>query len=373
MTRDFLVGLLFLLALVLLGAMTMLAGNIRLFATTDTIEVRFDEISGLQEGDPVRVRGKSVGEVRATKLVPGGVMVTMELEPDLRPQEGASLQVRSASALGGSYIDYRPGAGPAIDPQTLRGTGSMDFLAVAGEIMQENRSDLRDIVQRLANVIEDLEAGQGLLGAWIQDEEIAQRFREIVDRVDSIASKIDEGDGPLGKLLNDKDVAAALERIPTIVSNIDDITGAINSGEGPLAALIHDRGLTEALQGIAADIRERKGLLGKLIGDPELAESFENVLEEIRITLRDLREGEGIIAHMLSDPEWAADVQEILANFRDASARLNRADNTIGRLLNSDELYLEAVRTVTLLRDVTEDAREQAPINAFLRALFQAF
>ncbi len=62
MTRDLIVGLFFLAALFIFGAMTfMKKGNP--FAEKYEYTVRFDDVGGLKKGEQVRVRGHAVGKV----------------------------------------------------------------------------------------------------------------------------------------------------------------------------------------------------------------------------------------------------------------------------------------------------------------------
>ena len=46
---------------------------------------------------------------------------------------------------------------------------------------------------------------------------------------------------------------------------------------------------------------------------------------------------------------------------------------TLHSLINNPELYQDARETLTLLRDSTEDLREQEPVTAFFSILFAPF
>src|SRR5438876_3937272 len=75
-----------------------------------SVPVIFKNVSGLKEGDPVRVSGVKkgrVGQVRLERV--GKVTVTLQLDPGVRPHAGATAAVASADFLGAKFVDYDPG------------------------------------------------------------------------------------------------------------------------------------------------------------------------------------------------------------------------------------------------------------------------
>ena len=88
MTRDFIVGVIFLASLALVGALTF---YLRQFPTgSDLIlEIGFENVGGLGPGDPVRVRGLRAGAVDKIELQQdrGRALVRIKLSSDLSPRE----------------------------------------------------------------------------------------------------------------------------------------------------------------------------------------------------------------------------------------------------------------------------------------------
>src|SRR5438552_18499087 len=73
------------------------------------VQVEFANVSGLKEGDPVRVSGVKKGRVGPVRLVRmGQVAVTLSLDPEVRPHKDARATVASADFLGAKYVDYDP-------------------------------------------------------------------------------------------------------------------------------------------------------------------------------------------------------------------------------------------------------------------------
>src|SRR5205809_4186151 len=74
------------------------------------VAVEFKNVSGLKEGDPVRVSGVKKGRVARVRLDRvGRVTVTLQLDPEVRPHQDATAAVASADFLGAKFVDYNPG------------------------------------------------------------------------------------------------------------------------------------------------------------------------------------------------------------------------------------------------------------------------
>src|SRR2546425_767386 len=73
------------------------------------VAVEFKNVSGLKEGDPVRVSGVKKGRVAHVRLDRvGRVTVTLQLDPEVRPHRDATAAVASADFLGAKFVDYNP-------------------------------------------------------------------------------------------------------------------------------------------------------------------------------------------------------------------------------------------------------------------------
>ena len=68
-----------------------------------------------------------------------------------------------------------------------------------------------------------------------------------------------------------------------------------------------------------------------------------------------------------------ASVERSAANIEKVTFALSEGKGTAGRLIMDDRLVREAERVLVQLRESVEDTREQAPIQAFVGAVFQAF
>ena len=377
MSKDLLVGALFLAAIAILGGLSLSVGSLTFFQTPTSITVEFEEVSGLSEGDEVRVRGVNIGRVQ--KIHPpteNGVEVDLSLDAFFERREGTAFRVRPQSALGGTFVEFEPGRGRplnSVDLESLRGTGSDDPFAAIADFIGENRGTVGNILTQIDAALTNLNEGDGLLPAMLTNEEFRERFRLIADELTEILTKTNNGDGPIARALNDKELAASFDRVPRILDGMESVTNDLRDGKGPLGAMISDEEMAAQLRRAFQDIDDKRGLVGRAIGDTEFADQVQSAVQSIDRTFVSVREGEGLIARLLTSPGIADDVQGTFSNLADVSEKVNKGSGTVARLINEDNLLEDASDTLILLRDVTEDAREQAPVNAFLNALFGFF
>src|SRR5437870_5046283 len=102
------------------------------------VDVVFKNVSGLKEGDPVRVSGVKkgrVGNVRLERV--GHVTVTLNLDPEVRPHKDARAIVASADFLGAKYVDYDPGLSDSLLP------AGANIQGVTEERSEEHTSELQ--------------------------------------------------------------------------------------------------------------------------------------------------------------------------------------------------------------------------------------
>ncbi|MEE8142897.1 MAG: MlaD family protein [Planctomycetota bacterium] len=352
MTRDFLVGMLFLVSIFILIWITVVVEGVSFGRQEYHLEVQFNSVSGLVNGDQVRMRGHAVGEVEELKIKESeagkedSVTVTLLLYREIEPRAGYSFKVLPASTLGGTFVDYNPGdPGGTPIPETveLRGSGHVNFFTEAGELISENRESFHSIVENIRVITSDIRRGKGLLGTLSQDDQFARDAHEAFRYLNSITMKIDQGEGILGAILNDQDLTNAMREV---IYSGQEVARKIATGVGPVGILINDetvavriQSIIERLDEITADINDGKGLLGRLINDTELADKVEMAVDDLQKIFAQIRRGEG----------------------------------TLGQLIVDSKTIDELNRLLILGRESIEDFREQAPINSFFNILGAAF
>src|SRR5688500_4736417 len=197
------VGLVVLLSLAVL-AVTILyigSGAGSPFAKKYTLRALMRDVNGLKEGAPVRVGGVEVGTVTKVDFAKdAGGMVEVELRVDRRMQERVTSQSRASlgtlGLLGEKAVDITaaPGGVPIPDDQYVP-PGSED--AIKGLL-----ADASESTAHLKKILARMDAGEGLIGKALRDEELYDRMLDVSLRMQKVMDKLESDRGPLGMLVN---------------------------------------------------------------------------------------------------------------------------------------------------------------------------
>ena len=284
---EVLVGLFVSVALLALGIFTIVLGGTTLLKSHYQVEVLFDEIGGLQEGEGVYMRGKQIGYVKQTLLEPKSVRVVLTLDKPVLFRNDYRIDVMSASMLGGKYLRLdlgHPASDPLPEGAQLLGESPVDIMAnfnTAGEGMQ----------QMLAAV----GAGEGTLGRLLSDETLYNQIVEMNTGFLGFIRKMEAADGTFNRLIHDPAVYVQAEQL---LARLNQVIGQIEEGEGLVGQLLNEKTTTiddlelavAELATVIQQLNSTNGTIGKLINDPALYDESTELIGEARATMDDLRE-----------------------------------------------------------------------------------
>jgi len=270
-------------ALVILGVVIFAVGMFWLTGRSVvskgvTAEVAFKSVSGLKEGDPVRVSGVRKGRVNHVRLEQvGRVIVQVLLDPEVQPHEGAKATVAAADFLGAMFVDYDPG--PADAP-----------LLPAGAVIEGETE------QQLANVASELIEG---VNRGLNPAELARDIHNtLVVTQRGMQALTDVSTGPMLK-----QTTATLKALESTLSRIDSIMGtqgAVQTGHrlDSLSANLtrltgHLSDATKSLSDLLGAMNRGEGTLGRLKTDTLLYRNLNTTLESLSELLKDLKERPG--------------------------------------------------------------------------------
>ena len=109
-TSELIVGFLVLVALALFAYFTVNIGDIRWTRRTQHWQVRFTDVSGLKEGDPVLVLGAKVGKVTRFDLQADHVVAHLELFQPVALHADYAISIRAPSILASMHVFVAPGS-----------------------------------------------------------------------------------------------------------------------------------------------------------------------------------------------------------------------------------------------------------------------
>ncbi len=313
--RDALVGLVVILAIAVGVVGTIwLQGGLR----RDMVELRAAtaNVGQLVAGAAVKFRGVSVGRVDAVNVTPSGdaVMVHMSVRPELVLPADAAVLLAPESVFGDwqaeilglteldlPYLEDYPEEGVlpgAALPDFSRLTATADEIAHNLTVISERFqiAFTEETALNLRSAIDNIgEVSDGLSEIIAQQ---AARFEDLSEGVNASAAEL----GAAARTAR-----MSFERIDSIIVS----AGAETMVADASAALSNLRSLTDQLNTSLSDMRSAAqradttfarldallvaaetgdGSLGKLLGDPALAEGAIEAVQELRALLADIQE-----------------------------------------------------------------------------------
>src|SRR3989441_12480220 len=248
------------------------------------VAVEFKNVSGLKEGDPVRVSGVKKGRVAHVRLDRvGRVTVTLQLDPEVRPHQDATAAVASADFLGAKFVDYNPGITDSL-------------LAPGAPIKGVTEEQFADVASRAATSANELIAN---VNKGLNASELASDIHNTLLATQKGMNALTQAtNGPVIK--QTQTTLAALERV---MVRLDTLLGAANPAStgkrldtlsvnlAQLTTRLADA--TGSLKRVLDKMDKGEGTLGKLASDTMLYKNLNATLTSMTALLTGLRERPG--------------------------------------------------------------------------------
>lgn len=237
--------------------------NLRVFSRRNQLTLQFDNVRGLEEGDPVVVRGIQKGEVEKIVLVSQFVDVKIWFERDVHLFSDFQAFIEPKEIMGGKQVTLYPGSsGIKADlNQVYEGNVRGDFSVLfAQSEMTLSRLDslltlttdvltTQKIDQILKNIEQATEQTQQLI------RETRQPLRTSIAHLQSVTRQLDT-DSTASR------VALLIAKLDTTADTFHQLAKRIERQEGTLGQLVHDRelydrvvGTTQRLDSLITDIK----------------------------------------------------------------------------------------------------------------------
>jgi phospholipid/cholesterol/gamma-HCH transport system substrate-binding protein len=241
-----------------------------------TYVVYFNDVGGLDPGDPVTVSGVDGGEVGAVILEPGRVRTELLIAHDITLFDDARVEILTIGLMGEKYVGIHPGtSGKVLDPGSV--------------IRGDYKAGMAEAIAGFGDVIEELNETVRAFRALVETEGQGASLGTTMRRIDELTTEI------LAILReNREDIKTTAESMQKISSDVSDVVG---SRKDTLAASIDDfataaarfDSITVSLKAVTDKIEGGEGTLGMLVNEKKLHEDLELVLENLNTLLEDVK------------------------------------------------------------------------------------
>lgn len=290
--RTVIVGMFIALGLtILVAGVLTLGGQQKRFIRTVQITTVFDDVAGLKIGDNVWFSGVKIGTVRRIVFV-GNSQVKADLSIEQKSiayiRKDAVCQIGSDGLIGNRVVTISGGspqvspveAGDRLKAQTAPGTEQLlDTLQVS------NRKLLR-VMNGLERVVNQVEHGQGTVGALLTDANLAGQVRTLVANLNTTTQNTSRLSGTLttySARLNTPGTLAHELVSDTVVFR--EVQSSVHDLRRAALSLIT---ITDNASQLTNKLSTTDNAIGSLLNDPLLNKTMQNTLRQIESSSKKL-------------------------------------------------------------------------------------
>jgi len=245
-----------------------------------------DNVMGLRKGDPVQMRGVTIGQVHDFELGGQGedVVIILEVEGEWLIPEGSTTQLVTPGLMAPRTVEIVPGPGPGTigrgdtmpgiavrglldDTETLGEKGQIALDRIAELLSRENLDAFGGSATGLNTLV-------GALSDLVESER--ENLKELIQSLNSATDGLTEVTGPEFR----EDLTSLVAGADSLMSRLK---GTSESIEGAVASF----------EAILARLEKGEGTLGQLLVNDTLFTNLAAAAESARLLMDDLRENPG--------------------------------------------------------------------------------
>lgn len=317
-------------ALVVIGAFIIfeLLGGGSLFKRGQEFRVQFNTVKDLKVGDPVKLAGVPVGEVKAVKIRDNRVEVTLQIDPEAGVRTDSVASVQFTGLMGQNFIALTFGSEKA--PR-----------ASSGAMLQSReQADLSDLMTRLDSVASGVES----LTKSFSGEEISKLLGPLTDFIKQ----------------NQSNISATL-------ANMNVMTSDMAEGRGTFGKLIKDPTLyNEAVSAVT-------NMSSALADAKPLADDARAMVADLRKMVGKMEQGEGTFGRLMTDSKLYDESTSAMTNFKEILQKINQGKGSVGELVNDNSFLRNIKLTLQKVDKATESLEDTGPLQVLGTAVGTLF
>jgi phospholipid/cholesterol/gamma-HCH transport system substrate-binding protein len=244
--------------IVLLLALYLIGNKRDMFTDTLHVTSAFREVNGLRPGNNVRFAGIDVGTVQELEMQSDTVVIVhlaIQAKAAKHIRTNAVTRIGSDGLMGNKLVNIEAsdGTGEAlVDGSALRSAGSLDTDAMLRTLGRSNdnleaiTTDLRELVRRisgdsgLVSILTDERIALAVGGTLEDLQGTASNARSITAHVDQLVAQVQAGKGALGALAADPQMEEHVRGMLTNLQSVSDSLAAVSAQLGKFSSGLND-------------------------------------------------------------------------------------------------------------------------------------
>ncbi len=354
--REGAVGLLIIGGLLSFGGFLFWIYNLRLGVQRYSFTILYDQVSGLDTGSSVRLRGVTIGRVE--QIVPGADTVRVDVEIDglTAIPRSAFFSTSQTGLVGQTVVDIFPAPNtPPIDPSipapiasncdsqtivcagdSIEGVAGVDFASVLvsfDELSQRiNNDEFFDNLNQTLEGVTEVSDRVASLSSTLESKLSALNTESLdLGQISAAATSVQSAADELTNLLADN-----RNRLSTSLDNIEAMTVSFRNISASLEPILTDPTIPNELRAIPSDLRtflaeatlaaERASMaadnavvitddvrqLSSELGDPGTLATLRQTLDSARSTFENAQKITADIDELTGDPTFRTNLRNLI-------------------------------------------------------------
>lgn len=296
------IGITFVLAIfVFVWGYNFLKGK-DLFKKQYVFYVRYHNVGGLQNANPVTLNGMQIGQVKNIQFTPdysGDIMVELILNKYFPIPIDTKAKIASASILGGQSVELILGKNKKLaeSNDTLRGEVQVSLTEQVNSALAPMKAKAEQILTNADSLISSLNDALGKKGSnslKISLNDLQGTFHNLNKATGGLDNIVQRNSMKINRILTNLDsLSLTLKnnqgQIQQIIQNTNKVTQSL--ADAHLKEVINNTNkAVDQIQQMLSQIKQGKGTVGELMTNDSLYLEVNQSLVELKKLLKDIRE-----------------------------------------------------------------------------------
>ncbi len=251
------------------------AKNLSVRSSENFIKIRFQNVSGLEIGDPVTINGFRKGYVKDIVISNNDLIVEAAIDNDVKIKEDARFSIVMLDLMGGKKVDINPGFSET----------EIDFSKIQnGEFQSDIPSVMAlfgSVQDDLVSVLKDMKSVLTSLNQMVSDENFINELKSLVNNVNDLSNQmkqlIAENRNEINNLT--KNTLELTQNTNDLIKENKESVGEVIDNFNSLSK--ETKALVEKINSITDEIKKQQNNFGKILYDEQLLNNLKSSINQI--------------------------------------------------------------------------------------------